>query len=80
LFAGKTSKCVYSQLYGEDRNKPAQLTTNQRAEAARRRVTTGINTGLGLPPDPHKLNNPDDEVRDGLRNVGVYESRTTLPG
>jgi hypothetical protein len=24
--------------------------------------------------------NPDDEDRDSLRNVGVYESRTTLPG
>jgi hypothetical protein len=50
LFAGKTSKCLYSQLYGEDRNKPAQLTTNQRAAAAPRRATTGINTGLGRPP------------------------------
>jgi hypothetical protein len=61
-------------------NKSAQLTTNQRAEAALRRATTGMNTGLGRPRDPHQLNNPDDEVRDGLRNVGVYESRTTLPG
>jgi hypothetical protein len=61
-------------------NKSAQLTTNQRAEAALRRSTTGIYTGLGCPPDPHQLNNPEDEDRDGLRNVGVYESRTTLPG
>jgi hypothetical protein len=61
-------------------NKSAQLTTNQTAETALRRATTGINTGLGCPPDPHKLNNPEDEDRDGLRNVGVYESRTTLPG
>jgi hypothetical protein len=61
-------------------NKSAQLTTNQRAETALRRATTGINTGLGRPPDPHQLNNPDDEDRDSLRNLGVYESRTTLPG
>jgi hypothetical protein len=60
-------------------NKSAQLTTNQRAETALRRATTGINTGLDRPPDPHQLNNPEDEDRDGLRNVGVYESRTTLP-
>jgi arginine utilization protein RocB len=51
-----------------------------RAETALRRATTGINTELGRPPDPHQLNNPEDEDRDGLRNVGVYESRTTLPG
>jgi len=37
-------------------------------------------TGPGRLPDPHQLNNPEDEDRDGLRNVGVYESRTTLPG
>jgi hypothetical protein len=61
-------------------NKSAQLTTNQRAETALRRATTGINTGLSRPPDPHQLNNPEDEDRDGLRNVGVYESKSTLPG
>jgi hypothetical protein len=43
-------------------------------------AATGINTGLVRPPDPHQLNNPEDEDRDGLRNVGIYESRTTLPG
>jgi hypothetical protein len=79
LFAGKTSKCVYSQLYGEDGIKLAQLTTNQRAEAALRGAATGINTGPGHPPDPHQLNNPEDEDRDGLQNIGIYKNRTTLP-
>jgi hypothetical protein len=71
---------VLKQEIQERTNKSAQLTTNQRAETALRRATTGINTRLDRPPDPHQLNNPDDEDRDGLRNVGVYESRTTLPG
>jgi len=41
---------------------------------------TGINTGRGRPPDPHQLNNPEDEDRDGLWNVSIYECRTTLSG
>jgi hypothetical protein len=47
-------------------NKLAQLTTNQTAETALRRATTGINTALGHPSDPHQLNNPENEDRDGL--------------
>jgi hypothetical protein len=73
LFTRKTSNAYIVNSTGRT-NKSAQLITNQRAETALRRATTGINTGLGCPPDPHQLNNPDDEDRDGLRNISVYES------
>jgi hypothetical protein len=79
LFAGKHQNADIVNSTGRT-NKSAQLTTNQKAETALRRATTGINIGLGHPSDPHQLNNPDDEDRDSLRNVGVYERKTTLPG
>jgi hypothetical protein len=61
-------------------NKPAQLTTNHRAGSGPEiAASTSINTGLGRSPDLHKLNDPEDEDRDDLRNVGIYESITTLP-
>jgi hypothetical protein len=58
LFTGKTSKCVYSQLYGEDRNKPAQLTTNQRAEAALRGGRNRYKYRTGLPTRPTPTQQP----------------------
>jgi hypothetical protein len=55
--------------------KPIQLTTNQKAESGPENgALTGINTGLGCPPYPHKLNDPEDEGRDGLGNVGPYKT------
>jgi hypothetical protein len=86
LFTGKTSNCVKSHIIDStgrttEGNKPTQLTTNQRAGSGPENgASTGINTRMGRPPDPHQLNDPEDEDRDGLRNVGIYESRTTLPG
>jgi hypothetical protein len=59
-------------------NKSAQLTTNQRAKTALRRATTGINIGMGCPPDPHQLNNPEDEDRDGLQNVPAENPKELL--
>jgi hypothetical protein len=35
---------------------------------------TDINTGLGCPPYPHQFNDPEDEDRDGLRNVGIHKT------
>jgi hypothetical protein len=35
-------------------------------------------TGLGCPPYPHQLNDPEDEDRDGLRNVGIYKKRNHI--
>jgi hypothetical protein len=42
-------------------------------------IPTGINTGLGCPPYPHQPDDPEDEDRDGLQNVGIYKNGTTLP-
>jgi hypothetical protein len=72
LLAGKTSNCVKSHIVNfmgrtTEGNKPTQLTTNQRAGSGpENRASTGINTGLGHSPDPHQLNDPEDENRDGL--------------
>jgi hypothetical protein len=55
--------------------KPTQLTTNQKAESGPENgALTGINTGLGCPPYPHQLNDPEDKDRDGLQNVGPYKT------
>jgi hypothetical protein len=35
---------------------------------------TGINEDLGWPPYPVQLNNPEDEDRDGLQNVGLQKT------
>jgi hypothetical protein len=37
------------------------------------------NTGLGCPPYPHQLNDPEDEDIDGLRNVGPYKTEPPYP-
>jgi len=45
--------------------------TNQKAESGLENgALTSINRGLGCPPYPHQINDREDEVRDGLRNVG----------
>jgi len=43
------------------------------------KALTGINTGLGCPPDSHQLNDPEDEDRDGLRNVCPYKTEPPYP-
>jgi hypothetical protein len=40
---------------------------------------TGINTRPGCPPYPSQLNDPEDEDRDGLRNVGPYKTEPPYP-
>jgi hypothetical protein len=85
LFIGKTLNCVKSHIVNftgrTEGNKPTQLTTNQRAGSGPEiGASTGVNTGLCRQPDPHQLNDPEDEDRDDLRNVGIYERITTLPG
>jgi hypothetical protein len=90
--AGETSNFVKSHIINftwrrhitrrsNRREQPTQLTTNQKAGSGPENgASTGINTELGCPPYRDQLNNPEEEDRDGLRNFGIYENRTTLLG
>jgi hypothetical protein len=60
--------------------KPTEFIANQKAESnPENGALTGKNTGLGRPPDPHQLNDPEDENRDGLRNVGLHKMEPPYP-
>jgi hypothetical protein len=61
-------------------NQATQLIANQKSESSPENGTlTGINTGLGCPPDPHQFNDSEDEDRDGLRNAGLHKTEPHYP-
>jgi hypothetical protein len=94
LLAGKASNRIKSYIVNlngevhqrfvawssERRNRATQLIANQKAESSPENgALTGINTGLGCSPDPQQHNDPEDEDRDGLWNVGLHKTEPPYP-